>query len=151
MVLLLFSCATNQSNVETPFTLGKVHTQKWIAEDNLEQHGYTVIIPIVKLDNKNAILKDVYHKGKVLELKIRLKEIGAVAIAKFPEDSFITKKDFAVDSALSNKEKDILTKLNDNELVISYWVDDKIQYHKISNIRHNPIRSYPNSVMAKFD
>ncbi|WP_291871375.1 hypothetical protein [Maribacter sp.] len=152
VLLFLSSCA---SHYKVPFALGKVYTQKWIAEDNLQEHGYNVIIPIVRLNNKNAILQNVYHKGRMLKLKIKLKEIGVVAMAKFPEESFIPKKDVVIeeetDSSLSSKEAAILNELKDNELVVSYWVDDKINYHKISNIRHNPMMSYPNSVMAEFD
>ena len=151
LVLLLFSCVTTKSNAVAPFTLGKVYTQRWVAEDNLKQHGYNVIIPIIKLDKENAILKDIYHKRKVIELKIKLKPIGAVAIAKFPENSFIKNKTLSIDGTVSNKEKVILKELNDDELVLSYWVNNKIKYHKISNIRHNPLKSYPNSVMAEFD
>ena len=150
-LLFLCSCSSNKNIVKTPFSFGKVYTQKWIVEDNLEYQGYNVVIPILRLDKKAAVLHNVYHKGKVLKLKIKLKEIGVVALAKFPEESFLKPKNHVINSAVTDNDAAILSGLQDNEVVISYWVKDKIKYHKISNIRHNPLMSYPNSVMAEFD
>lgn len=149
-MLLLSSCASNNGlEKEAPFVFGEVYTQKWVAEDNLLEQGYNVVIPIVTLNKEQAILQNLYHKGKVIPLKIKLKEIGVVAVAKFPVDKEGVMKEVKAD--VSSKVKPHLEGLSENEIVISYLADEKIKYYKVSNIRHNPLKSYPTSVLAEFD
>ena len=69
-LICLILCCSSQKKLETtaPFSLGEVYAQKWMVEENLKDSGYEVIIPIMSLDENEAVLQNLYHKGKLVNL-----------------------------------------------------------------------------------
>lgn len=140
--LIAQGCAVKK-NLETiaPFELGEPFGQKWLVEDNLQKEGYDVIIPIISLDKDDAILHNLYHRGKMSSVEIEMREIGMVAVAEFPEEVIQEKED----------QKDVEPfpfLLGEAEAVLSYMQKDKVRYIKINGIRQNPTVAFP-SLVAK--
>jgi len=147
--LLLVGCSS-QKQLETsaPFTLGEVYGQKWMVENNLKNSGYEVIIPIMSLDEKEAVLQNLYHKGKMVNLSIELREEGMIALAEYSKEDLL-KKDILVPETSKKKRKKNTEKmelfpfeLQETEAVLSYLQKDKIKYLKLSGIRQNPTVVY---------
>jgi len=139
---MVYGCSVKK-NLETsaPFKLGEPFGQEWLVEANPKKEGYDVIIPILSLDENDAVLHNLYHRGEMANVEIELREIGMVAVAEF--------------SPIENQEK--VKQLNEEpfpfllgeaEAVLSYLHNDKVRYIKINGIRQNPIVSYP-SLVAK--
>lgn len=150
--LLLAGCSS-QKKLETtaPFTLGEVYAQKWMVEDNLKDSGYEVIIPIMSLDENEAVIQNLYHQGKMVDLRIELRDTGMIALAEYSKEDLL-KKDMLVPEATSKKKKKkeaqkmelFPFRLLETEAVLSYLQNNKVKYVKLSGIRQNPMVVYPN-------
>ena len=154
--LLLAACST-QKKLETavPFSLGEVYGQKWRVENATNDSGYEVIIPIIRLDEKEAVLQNLYHKGKMVELAIELRAIGTIAIAAYSKKDLL-KKEFLVPHTSIKKRRKNAKKmelfpfeLRETEAVLSYLQNDKVKYVKLTGIRQNPIAVYPSMKARK--
>lgn len=148
IILILFSlmvCSCSvKKNLETsaPFKIGEPFGQKWLVEDNPKKEGYDVIIPILSLDEDDAVLHNLYHRGTMANIEIEMREIGMVAVAEF------SSKENREKVELDNEPFPFL--LGEAEAVLSYLHKDKVRYIKINGIRQNPTVSYP-SLVAKKD
>lgn len=138
--LITFGCSVKK-NLETsaPFKLGEPFGQKWLVEDVSKKQGYDVIIPILSLNEDDAVLHNLYHRGQMATIEIEMRQIGMVAVAEFP--------------SLENKEE--LKPIGDEtfpfllgeaEAVLSYLHKDKVRYIKINGIRQNPTVTFPSLV-----
>jgi len=145
-----FVACSSQKKLETsaPFTLGEVYAQKWMVENTTMYSGYEVIIPIMSLDENEAVLQNLYHKDKMVDISIELREFGMIALAEYSKEDLL-KKDMLVPEAPKNKRKKGSKKmelfpfeLQDTEAVLSYLQNDKIRYIKLSGIRQNPVVVY---------
>lgn len=154
--LLLVSCSS-QKKLETsaPFTLGEVYAQKWIVEDGSKDSGYDVVIPIMSLDEDEAILQNLYHKNKMVNLSMELREVGMIAIAEYSKEDILKKDILVPEPSEKNSGKDdnkmelFPFELQETEAVLSYLQNDKIKYVKLSGIRQNPIVVYPSTKARK--
>lgn len=153
---LLLGCSS-QKKLETaaPFTLGEVYAQKWMVEDNRKDSGYEVIIPIMRLDEKEAVIQNLYHQGKMVELSIELRDTGMIALAEYSKED-VLKKDMLVPKATKKKKGKNAEKMEvfpfkllETEAVLSYLQNDKVKYVKLSGIRQNPTVVYPNMKARK--
>lgn len=140
--LMVMSCSVKK-NLETtaPFNLGEPFGQKWLVEDNLKKEGYDVIIPILSLDEEDAVLHNLYHRGKMANIEIEMREIGMVAVAEFPSKENLEKLE-------QPNEEPFPFLLGEAEAVLSYLQKDKVRYIKINGIRQNPTVAFP-SLVAK--
>ncbi len=149
VVFILSGCASKkESKTELPFRLGQVYAQRWIVEENLEEVGYDVIIPIRSLDTKRATLQKLYHRGKVIDVKIELRKIGAIAVAEYPM-GILQETTTAMVEAPPNDGQSIFDdsllpfKITDSQAVLTYLEGGEVKYFKIEDVRQNPIMSYP--------
>ena len=144
-ILVIWGCSSVKKLEETtPFTLGETYAQKWVIEDEAQKMGYEVIVALLSLDNDKAILKNLYHKGKMTSLEIRLTEVGNVAIAEFGPGAI--KKDTASIVPTGMDERPFPFELTETQDVISYVNNEKVKYYKINGIRQNPRVFYPTQV-----
>ena len=137
--LLFFVGCSVKKNLEisAPFSLGEAYGQGWFTEKNPRKTGYDVIIPIISLDEDDAVLHNLYHLGQMADIKIEMREIGMVAVAEFPS------KDKSEEPGQLNGEPYPFL-LTEAEAVLSYLHKDKVRYIKINGIRQNLPVSYPN-------
>ncbi len=149
--LLLLAGCSSQKKLETsvPFSLGEIYAQKWMVEDNFKESGYEVIIPIMSLDENEAIIQNLYHRGKMVDLRIELRETGMVALAEYSKEDLL-KKDILVPEPMRKKKSKNSKKmelfpfeLQETEAVLSYLQNDKVKYVKLAGIRQNPVMLYP--------
>lgn len=135
--LMAYSCAVKK-NLETnaPFELGEPFGQKWLVENNPKKEGYDVIIPIISLDEDEAVLHNLYHRGEMINVEIEMRETGMVAVAEFPS------KENRIELKQVNEEPFPFL-LSEAEAVLSYLHNDKVRYIKINGIRQNPVMAYP--------
>lgn len=150
LICLILSCSS-QKKLETtaPFSLGEVYAQKWMVEENLKDSGYEVIIPIMSLDENEAVLQNLYHKGKMVNLSIKLTDKGTVALAEYNKEDVLQKDMLVLDTSKKRQKKNSQKmelfpfELKETEAVLSYLQNDKIKYVKLLGIRQNPIVVYP--------
>lgn len=142
VVVILSSCSVKK-NLETsaPFKLGEPFGQKWLVEDNPKKEGYDVIIPILSLDEDDAVLHNLYHRSEMTSIEIEMREIGMVAVAEFPSIENSEKLEL-------QDEEPFPFLLGEAEAVLSYLHNDKVRYIKINGIRQNPTVAFP-SLLAK--
>ncbi|NNE76226.1 MAG: hypothetical protein HKN31_04055 [Pricia sp.] len=145
IALMITGCGTKK-NLETtaPFRLGEAYAQKWIVEDDSAKQGYEVIIPLMSLDTDKAAIQNVYHKGKMASLQIKLTEKGTMAIAEFGEE--VTRNDPAITLSSEKGIEPFPFDLTDTQAVISYLSNKKVRYYKINGIQRNPTVSYPTAI-----
>lgn len=120
------------------------YAQKWAIKDKPEETGYELIIPILSLENDEAILKNLYYKGKMTPLEIKLMEIGNVAIAEFGPVAIEKEAVSIVPDEID--EESFPFELTETQAVISYVNNEKMKYCKINGIQQNPQVSYPTAV-----
>ena len=150
-LICLILCCSSQKKLETtaPFSLGEVYAQKWMVEENLKDSGYEVIIPIMSLDENEAVLQNLYHKGKMVNLSIKLTDKGTVALAEYNKEDVLQKDMLVLDTSKKRQKKNSQKmelfpfELKETEAVLSYLQNDKIKYVKLLGIRQNPIVVYP--------
>lgn len=148
---LLVACSS-QKKLETsaPFTLGEVYAQKWMVENHRKDAGYEVIIPIMSLDENEAVLQNLYHKGRMVAISIELRDVGTVALAEYSKEDVLKKGVLVPEVKVKKKRKKSKTEmepfpfnLKETEAVLSYLQNDKVKYVKLSGIRQNPVVVYP--------
>lgn len=144
LALLVHSCSVKKNlEISAPFELGEPFGQEWFIAQDSTKKGYDVIIPIVSLDEKDAVLHNLYHRGEMTHVEIEMREIGMVAVAEFPSEGNNGKVRQADDEPFPFQ-------LGEAEAVLSYLHNDKVRYIKINGIRQNPIVEYP-TIVAKRD
>lgn len=157
VVFILFGCASKKElKTELPFRLGQVYAQRWIIEENPEEIGYDVIIPIRSLNTRRATLQKLYHRGKAINVKIELRKIGAVAIAEYPM-GILDKTNTSIRDSSPNgnegtfNESLLPFKISRTQAVLTYLEDGEIKYFKIESVRQNPIMSYSSLSLRNFE
>lgn len=146
-LFILWGCSsTKKLEATAPFKLGEAYAQKWIIEEN-QKTGYEVIIPILSLENEAAALKNLYHKGKMMPIEIKLTEIGNVAIAEFGANG--TENDTDNILAIETDKEPFPFDLTKTQAVISYVNNKKVRYYLINGIRQNLKVTYPNATAKK--
>lgn len=148
-LLLLVGCSSQKKlEIAAPFSLGEVYGQKWMIEDNLKDSGYEVIIPIMSLDENEAVLQNLYHKGKMVNLSIELRDEAIIAIAEYTKEDLLKKDMLVPESSKKKRRKDsekmelFPFELLETEAVLSYLQKDKVKYVKLTGIRQNPVVVY---------
>ena len=152
LICLILSGCSSQKKLETtaPFTLGEVYAQKWIVEDTSNDSGYDIIIPIISLDENIAVLQNLYHKDKMVNLSMELRADGMIAIAAYSKEDMLQKDIFVPESSKNNSKMELFPfELQDTEAVLSYLQKDKIKYVKLSGIRQNPVIVYSSAKARK--
>ncbi len=120
--------------ISAPFKLGAPFGQKWVIEANPMKSGYDVIIPILSLDEDDAVLHNLYHQDQMAPVEIEMREIGMVAVARFDTNGkFKTEPD----------KETFPFQLNETEGVLSYLQKKRVRYIKVNGIQKKPIISYP--------
>ncbi|QLE01171.1 hypothetical protein HX109_06185 [Galbibacter sp. BG1] len=140
VVILGFSqCGASQNISENaPFELGEVKSEPWTAGDNKQANGENVYVPVTA--ENGATLDSLYYKDQAVKLE-RIKKddylvyIGRLPFFKESQDIIMhadPKKEFG------NKPPQLKPKnpfeLKENEAVVSYSIDGKINYYKIKGI-----------------
>jgi len=106
--LLLAGCSSQKKLEATaPFILGEVYAQKWIVENAAKDSGYEVVIPLMSLDEHDAVLQNLYHKRKMVRLSIEIRKIGMIALAEYSKED-VLKRTFWVQNFLKRRERRIL-------------------------------------------
>jgi len=140
--LTVIGCSVKKSlETSAPFKLGEPFGQKWLVEDTSKKEGYDVVIPILSLDEDDAILHNLYHRGEMANIEIEMREIGMVAVAEF--SSKVNSEEMK-----ENHDEPFPFLLGEAEAVLSYMHNDKVRYIKINGIRQNPTLAFP-SLVAK--
>ncbi|MGI9552570.1 MAG: hypothetical protein ACR2MT_15310 [Aurantibacter sp.] len=142
-VIFFTGCSsTKKLEINAPFTLGEAYGQEWFTEEIPKKTGYDLIIPIISLDEDDAVLQNLYHLGQMSDIKIELRETGMVAVAEFPS------KDKSQETSGLNEEPFPFL-LGLTEAVLSYLDNDKVRYIKINGIRQNPAIAYPTELARR--
>jgi|GEM_PF-1333587 len=151
VLFVLFGCASHKEvDNKMPFSLGQVYAQRWIIEEHPEEIGYDVIIPIRSLSTSRVSLQKLYHRGEVVDLKIELRKMGAVAVAEYPMKTWQEENEDAEygvqlisERTRDQKGLELPFSITQRQAILTYLEDGRIKYFKIEQIRQNPIRSYP--------
>lgn len=133
---LVLGCA-NSKNLDNslPIGIGKVYYHE-LLENEVRPSGFSVVIPVLSNED-NLKLDSVYFHGQQSKLKLKDK----VYIGNFEYLNNL-KHDFIMSNApyaeYGNKAPRIIPKralgLSKNEALVSYNVENKTNYFKISNI-----------------
>ena len=140
--VILFHCTSPKLLQEqAPLEFGEVYYETWTAGVKEAGRGIDLYISSMlkpKLKH-NVVVDTVYFRGKSALTEIKKQGNTLVYIAKytFENNSKPQRKEY---------DKDIetmLSDLNDNECIISYRVNGKLEYYKISNIKERRRIDYP--------
>ena len=133
---------------DTPFTLGQVYCQAWIAGVEGGGSGLNIFIPI----SDTAIeLDSVYFRGKVAKLETKLQNkslyIGRfVSNANQKKGLIMSNEPYAeYGNKMPKISQKIPFELKDSECVISYKDGKTIKYFKIDNIVEKDLIPYPSA------
>ena len=141
-VLVLWGCSSvKKLEATAPFDLGEPYAQKWVIAEEPKKMGYEVVIPLLSLDTEMAVLKNLYHKGKMTSLEIKLTEMGNVAVAEYNSEN----SGIITSGALPTEtdEEPFPFDLTETQAVISYVNNEKVKYYLINGIRQNLPVTYP--------
>ncbi len=150
MVLGMISfsqCSSAQKFQEsTPFKIGDVYFQKWVAGVEGGGSGVNLFIPT---EESSIKLDSVYFRGKATKLESKTED-GLLYIGRF-KSKFNKKQDIILSdepyaeygNTVPEIPKKIPFELMPTECVISYRVNDSMQYFKIENIIEKQMISYP--------
>lgn len=108
-----------------PFSHGQTYGQSWIVENRPAVHGSEVVVTTLSLTEDEAELKNLCHQGKMVPVKIKIKDIGTVAVAAFGEKS--GRNDNGVESSPKTEEKIFPFKLTETQPAISYVHNKKVK------------------------
>ncbi|MEH6703149.1 MAG: hypothetical protein V7691_00010 [Galbibacter orientalis] len=143
VIIMGFSqCGSSQKLVDNPpFVLGEVKSEPWTAGVNKEANGVNVYLPV---ENENgAELDSLYYQNKVVKLERIKKDNYLVYIARY---SFNKQSQDIIMHADPKKEfgnkppqvKAIMPfELEEGEAIVSYTVNGKVNYYKISEIEQS--------------
>ncbi len=151
LLLLVMASFSQCSSVpklqqEAPVSIGDVYYQEWTAG---VQGGGSGIILFIPVSNSDIILEKVFFREDVVRLEVKPSN-PLLYIGRFktdinqPKDLILSsdpKEEY--NNKLPQKEKSIPFELKDDECVISYTMDGKIEYFKVSNIRKEAEINYP--------
>ena len=153
MVNILSQCSSAQKLQKiTPFELGQIYYQHWIAGVQGGGSGTNVYIPIIL--NKNEIeLDSVYFQNQVAKLE---RVDDSMFIGRFTT-SINQKKDLIMSSnpheeygnQVPKLHKNIPFELKDNQCVISYQEKGKTKYFMVDSIEKKQIQAYPSRPQNK--
>ena len=155
--LVMGSCSSAQKiKTTTPFTMGEVTSQSWVAGVEGGGSGINVFIPVSGLNDKTA-LKNLYYNGKVVKLEKNAQNGKTVYIGRYktaanqPKEIVIdanTKKEYGNKVEETSKDK-IPFELEEDEAMLEFSVNGKVSYYKIANIKKvNPV-AYPSASKNK--
>lgn len=142
-------CSSAQKFQEsTPFKIGDVYFQKWVAGVDGGSSGVNLFIPTEESSMK---LDSVYFRGKSVKLEVK-KDVGILYIGRF-KSTFNQKQDIILTdepygeygNIVPEIPKKIPFDLKPSECVISYRVNELTQYFKIESIIEKPMISYPSA------
>ena len=126
---------------EAPTTFGDVYFQSWVAGVKGGGSGTNIFIETLKDD---IVLDSVFFRGKIskLETKPNNKQLF---IGRFLSTS--NTEDVNLENAKSDiiNDKDFPFELENTECVVSYTLDGKIRYYKLSNIIERQTDALPMS------
>ena len=136
-------CAsTMKLQKESPITFGEVYSKSWIAGVKGGGSGTNLFI---ETKTEGILLDSVYFRGKTSKLKTKPNN-KFVFIGRFLSTSNTKKNLLSEDSDDIRPEvKDFPFQLEDNECVVTYMHEGKINYYKISNIIERQTDALPMS------
>lgn len=150
LIMVSFSnCSTAQKlQKETPFVIGEVFSEKWVAGVEGGGAGTNVFIPVSKT-NKNLVLDSLYFQGKAVKLEKKDNKNGLLYIGRFAsninqkEDIIMhedPKKEYGNKPSVPQVKMPF--EIKENEAIVSYKVNDATKYFKIENIKSKPPVNY---------
>lgn len=133
---------------DAPMSFGDVYYQEWTAGVQGGGSGITLFIPVSSSD---IILEKVYFRGKVSKLEVKPSNAN-LYIGRFkteinqPKDIILSSepKD-EYENTMPQKEAPFPFELSDNECVVSYTMDGKMKFFKITDIRKERAINYPSA------
>ena len=162
--LILFSvvltCFTQCSSAqklekETPFKIGSIYFQNWVAGIEGGGYGINIFISIEDFSQDKIELDSVYFRGKVSKFETKRNNLG-LFIGRF-STPFNQKRDLI----MSNKPNaeygneapqanfKILFDLKDDECVISFKEGNKTKYFRVENVVEKRLLQYPSAPPKK--
>jgi len=127
----------------TPFTVKNSYCQKWVA--GIKEGGSGLnIYAIINDISEGVTLKEFYFRGKSIDVKSS-KDPVFVGYYKNNINKDVIMDSNSIIEAANTPPKISPFKLENNESVLSYEYNNKMYYHKISNIEEKQIIAYPSS------
>lgn len=157
IVLTGFTNCSSAQKLEknTPFKIGEVYFQSWVAGIKGGGAGTNIFIPIENNLIKTTQLDSVYFRGKVSKLEFKPTN-PSLYIGRFLSSSNQFKELIMSDepnaeygNKLPEPVKSIPFELKPNECVISYVSDGKELFYKIENITEKRAVQYPSAPPQK--
>lgn len=150
LTLSIFNCRSSDLKLqsEAPTTFKNVYYQKW--NGGVQGAGSGLNIFIQTKDN-SVVLDSVYFRGKAaqLETKPNAKNLYIGRFKTFsnaPKDIVLSHNlDEEIKNEIEIEAPKIPFKLNANECVVSYKLNNKIMYFKIVNIKAQETVNYPSA------
>jgi len=157
IVLTGFTNCSSAQKLEknTPFNIGEVYCQSWVAGIKGGGSGINIFIPIEGNLNKMVQLDSVFFRGKASKLEFKPNNTS-LFIGRFLSSSNMS-KDFIMSDKPNAEYGNKLPKplnnipfdLKANECVISYVADGKTLFYKIENIPEKKAIPYPRAPLQK--
>lgn len=128
---------------EAPISFGEVYCQSWVAGVKGGGSGTNIFI---KTESNDLVLDSVYFRGKVskLETKPGNKQLF---IGRFLSTSNTEKYNLGTTSSDKRNDENFPFTLQNSECVVSYTVDEKINYYKLGNIIERQTDAMPMSTL----
>lgn len=128
-----------------PFTVGTVYFQKWVSGLKDGNSGLEVHLVFTAINPKTTIT-DIYFRNEVLKPQNLLNNQNEY-VAHLSNDN---KKDIIMDidsvkEAANTPSQKFPFDLKENEAVVSYFFEDRINYFKLSNVQEKEQIAYPQS------
>lgn len=155
LILILMTSFTNCSTAqklqqEAPMEFGDSYFQQWVAGIKGGGSGLNLFIPIIENKN-NVVLDSVYFRGKATKLeKISGENVQYAGYFKTPHNN---DKEIILSSDMNEEHKNTISvqtysipfDLKDDECVVTYKINEKTKYFKISNIKEKQPLHYPSA------
>lgn len=147
LIMALFTqCGAQKFDKKTPFTITKAYYQDWFGGRGASK-GTKITLELKETLSNKIVLDSIFFKNKKSKLNFSNDEKKFAITGNFVS-SITTDRDIIMHSdsrkEMANKVPDVLTsipfKLSDKECVISYFMNNKKHYYKVTNlIKENPI------------
>ncbi|MEH6536924.1 MAG: hypothetical protein V7719_11055 [Psychroserpens sp.] len=142
-------CSTAQKlQKKTPAQFGEVYYQNWTSGLQAGGSGLNIFIPVT---GTSIIFDSVYFRGKASKLETNSND-KELFVGRFKTETY-QPKDILLSSD-SNEEyanqmpikgMKVPWELKDDQCVVSYQEDNKMQYYKISNIKPKAPINFPSA------
>lgn len=156
--LIIISGCTSQKNKsktslqdvvsKLPFPTEEIYFQKWIGGQERTGGGTNFYIKFKKTFPANILLKKVYFREKEAAFKKRDTSIYYAYFYDKPTNPDLILEEDTASKELNIKNqgiKKVKYNLKENEAILEFEKNSKLQYFKISNITEKELLAYPSA------